>query len=466
MAFALLEAPNTNQRPGPGRLFRNPAATVSRLSVALRRDRRGATAMAFGLSATVVMGFAGLAVEGGSWYVTRRAAQTAADTAAFAGATTVAFQGAAITVARETTARNGFTNGVDDTTVTVNNPPTSGSAVGDVTAVEVIVRRQVPMQLAALFVGGNTEISARSVARAQILEGGQACVLTLGHGAPAATTLSFGGNGIVSATRCSLASNASISQSGSSAVQAFTMRAVGSISIADPQAVVLDRPATSRQAPVVDPFAPGTPTTGIPLPPATGTCTVTAASIGSNQSGTLSPGRYCRSGSKPPIEISGNAQLTPGVYYLEGGDLDIGAQASVTCPTCTAGNGVTFVFTGNPSDIGGPKINGGATVSLIGGSAGYTGVLMYQDPRIAAPGTYTLNGGAAIATEGLYYFPASDLSINGNFGGSASSCKAFTSAALSVSGSSELHVETSGCEDLGLNPQTQLPQLSIVRLTE
>ena len=83
--------------------------------------------MAFGLSATVVMGFAGLAVEGGSWYETRRAAQTAADTAAFAGATTVAFQGAAITVARETTARNGFTNGVDDTTVTVNNPPTSGS---------------------------------------------------------------------------------------------------------------------------------------------------------------------------------------------------------------------------------------------------------------------------------------------------------------------------------------------------
>lgn len=448
------------------RAFRKCVATATRLSAALRRDRRGATAMAFGLSATVVAGFAGLAVEGGSWYVARRAAQTAADTAAFAGATAVAFQAGAIVVARETAARNGFTNGVDDTVVTVNSPPLSGSATGDATAVEVIVRRQVPMQLAALFVGGDTEIAVRSVARAQLLDGGQACVLALGHGVTTANSLSFAGNGIVSSSGCSLASNASISQSGSSAVQAFTMRAVGSVTIADSQAVVLDRPAASRQAPVVDPFAAGTPTTGIPLPTATGTCTVTAASIGSNKSGTLSPGRYCASGSKPPIEISGTAQLTPGVYYLEGGDLDIGAQASVTCPSCTAGNGVTFVFTGSPASIGGPKINGGATVSLIGGSAGYTGILMYQDPRISAPGSYTLNGGAGIATEGLYYFPASDLSINGNFGGATSACKAFTAASLAVSGSSELHVDTAGCDDLGLNPQTQLPQLSIVRLTE
>ncbi|MFN6999008.1 MAG: pilus assembly protein TadG-related protein, partial [Elioraea tepidiphila] len=54
------------------------ARTLARLFAC----RKGATAITFGAMATVLVGFAGIAVEGGSWYVARRAAQTAADTAA------------------------------------------------------------------------------------------------------------------------------------------------------------------------------------------------------------------------------------------------------------------------------------------------------------------------------------------------------------------------------------------------
>ncbi|ROQ01164.1 putative Flp pilus-assembly TadE/G-like protein [Stella humosa] len=437
-----------------------------RIFRSLGRAQDGATALAFGVTATVVIGFAGVAVEGGSWYVQRRSAQTAADTAAFAGAMAVSAQAAALGAARETSARNGFTDAIDDTLVTVNHPPISGAATGDMTAVEVVVRRQIPLQLAALFIQGATEVTARSVARAEILPGGAACVLTLGNGSPQQVSMSFGGNGLVSASSCSLVSNSSISQTGSSSVRAFTMRSVGSISVSSPENVVLDRPASAQQPATVDPFAAGTPGTGIPLPASTGTCNSTGQSVGSNANVALAPGRYCSSGNSPALDIKGTARLSPGVYYLQNGDLDIGAQANVTCPTCTPGNGVTFVFTGSSASIGGPQVNGGATVNLVGGTAGYTGVLMYQDPRISSAGSYTLNGGGNINTAGLFYFPKSNLTMNGNFGGSSTSCKAFTSASLTITGTADLYVDAQGCATLGVDPATQLPQIRIVRLSE
>ena len=102
-------------------------------------DRRGATAVLFGISATVVIGMVGLGTEGGTWYLTKRDAQNAADTAAYAGATRLAFaqgqlaaalgsaQSQARTAATETSTRNGFTSGQASTTVTPNTPPTSGA---------------------------------------------------------------------------------------------------------------------------------------------------------------------------------------------------------------------------------------------------------------------------------------------------------------------------------------------------
>ena len=57
------------------------------------------------------------------------------------------------------------------------------------------------------------------------------------------------------------------------------------------------------------------------------------------------------------------------------------------CPTCTGGNGVTLVFTGSPfSKIGGPVINGNATVTLTAPSRGlrqdpdYDGILFFVTP--------------------------------------------------------------------------------------
>jgi hypothetical protein len=440
-----------------------PARPIARLAALARREH-GTTAIAFGVMATALVGFAGLATEGGAWYMIRREAQTAADTAAQAGAIAAAFNRDAVVAARETSGRNRFTNAADATTVTVNRPPSSGPNAGNTRAVEVIVQRQVPLQLAALFLGGSSTVRTRAVATALTISGGAACVLALGSAGGALTQendLEAGGNATVNAPNCSLASNTSIRQFGSSAVNAFTMSAVGTVSISSPQNVTLQRPAASLQPPIDDPFAPGVPGTGIPLPAQSGTCNHTNYGVNSNQSATMSAGRYCGG-----VNLKGKVTMTPGVYVIQNGGLDVNAQAHISCPSCSPGNGVTFVFTGNPGTVGGPKINGGATIDLIGGSGIYKGILMYQDSRAAAGNDVTLNGGAGISTQGLFYFPSADLKINGNFGGVNSTCKAFIGESISLLGTTTQTINVGGCAALGLDPGTDLPQIRIVRLVE
>lgn len=429
----------------------------------LRRDD-GAAAITFGTMATVLVGFVGLAVEGGAWYVTRRAAQTAADTAAQAGAAAVAFSRPAAAAATETSARNGFTNGSANTTVTVNSPPLTGPNAGDPAAVEVIVQRTTPLQFAALFLSGNATIATRAVARVQSLGAGSACILALGQQGGSLVQevdLSLGGNASVNAPACSLASNTSIRQYGSSEIDAFTLVAAGTVEIGSPQNVTLERPAASYQPPIRDPFAPGVPGTGVPLPAQSGTCNQTNFSLGPNQTQAMSPGRYCGG-----MDLKGNAQLSPGVYVIQNGDMTVNAQANISCPSCTPGNGVTFVFTGEANQIGAPKINGGATIDLVGGTAGYPGMLMYQDPRAPAGNDIKLNGGAGINTSGLFYFPAADLTVNGNFGGSNTTCKAFIAESIVLTGTTQQTVRVEGCAALGLDAETELPQILVVRLVE
>src|SRR5215470_6257473 len=83
-----------------------------RLISALLGDRKGGTVLFVALGAPVVIGAAGIGVETGLWYMTRRHAQTAADAAAVAGAMQL-LRGAAgnMTSAAVTDAtRNGFPN--------------------------------------------------------------------------------------------------------------------------------------------------------------------------------------------------------------------------------------------------------------------------------------------------------------------------------------------------------------------
>lgn len=106
---------------------------------------RGFVMVTMLVSLTVLLASIGLAVDTGYLYLLKTRMQTAADAAALGGVQEFRMDGASGVAAEATNdaAANGFTNGVNGVTVTVNNPPLSGYSVSDVTAVEVIIS-QIP----------------------------------------------------------------------------------------------------------------------------------------------------------------------------------------------------------------------------------------------------------------------------------------------------------------------------------
>src|SRR5579864_5468707 len=87
----------------------------------------------------LILGLCGLAVDVGLLYTARRTMQTAADAAAIAGATALRDAQTASSAARAAATLNGFTDGSNNVSVAVNNPPSSGTYSGNASYVEVVV---------------------------------------------------------------------------------------------------------------------------------------------------------------------------------------------------------------------------------------------------------------------------------------------------------------------------------------
>jgi Flp pilus assembly protein TadG len=399
-------------------MLRTMIARCRQLAPALAhviRDRQGATMVVFALAGTAVIGMVGLGTEGGSWYLTRRDAQNAADAAAYAGAVRLSLAQSGLSLsltsartqardaANDTATRNGFTTGARSSIVTVNSPPIAPSAyAADNKAVEVVVQRTVPRLLSGLFL--STDPVIRATGTSSLLATGQACILALSGG------LTATGNSTVTAQSCALASNSSsstsISLAGSTTVSASTLTSAGGCSGCS--AATLTSPFTTSQPPTTDPFTalqaikyPASCPAAAVTPPSgkSGTTTV------SNPTGTL---YWCSD-----FKLTGGAgtvDLKPGTYVLYDADMSL-QGGTVTCSTCTPGGaGVTFVFTGSsPSKVGTVTINGGASMQLNApGSGTYAGVVMYRD-ALATDQTSKINGGSGLNLIGGMYFPTSTL---------------------------------------------------------
>src|SRR6185437_4160411 len=97
-------------------------------SRAFAADQSGNIIMLFALSAPIVLGFAALATEGGALFEKKAAVQAAADQAAVSAANSFNSSQTAYTIeGKAITAQMGFVDGQNGVTVTVNNPPASGS---------------------------------------------------------------------------------------------------------------------------------------------------------------------------------------------------------------------------------------------------------------------------------------------------------------------------------------------------
>jgi Flp pilus assembly protein TadG len=470
------------------RMVRGLGGVPSRIRSALR-DRRGATAVLFGIAATAVLGIVGLGTEGGTWYLTRRNAQNAADAAAYAGAVRLSFtqadlgislanaQTQARAAAVDTATQNNFTTGTSGTTVTAVTPPVAPSAfAGNVTAVQVTVQRTRPRLLSGLFLASDPVIIARGVA--SLLSEGPACLLAQSGG------LSIGGNASVNAGWCTLASNDTASDGikifGSASVTAGSLTSAGGCSGC--ASATLTTPYSAYAPPTTNPLAY---LDSKVLPTfSSSTCYSVTGLNNSNGQISVSPLTLSPQPGKAicALHATSNSQVihfTPGTYYFYDTNFTIDG-GTVDCPTCTGGAGVTLVFTGSPaSKIGGPVIAANATVTLTAPSKNfgdnpataaahddrdYDGILFFRDPRATSNSgnaQVKINGGANTVLTGAMYFPNSSISYSGN--SSTSQCSILVAGTISLTGNTGVNV--SNCGGL-LNLPGLAPQLQIVRLVE
>lgn len=164
-------------------------------------QQEGGVLMFTALLLPVLLGILGLAIDVGNMQVTRRQEQAAADAAAYAGVRELFNQnsaGAATNAAQDSAAQNGFQDGVNNVTVTVNNPPKSGPNTGNNNAVEVIVSRQQPTFFMGIFGFAHMAVAARAVGS---LGSSNVCIETTG---PVGEGIDLDGGFILNAPTCSM----------------------------------------------------------------------------------------------------------------------------------------------------------------------------------------------------------------------------------------------------------------------
>jgi hypothetical protein len=349
-----------------------------------RSGERGQVLPLFALALVVLFGAAALAVDVGYWRYQQRLAQSAADSAAIAGAGELAYPAAAdvAAAAASDASANGFTDdGGASVAVTVNNPPAAGAYSGNAQGVEVVIRKKLPSFFNGVF-GMQQWISVRAVAL--LNTNGIYCIYALAGD----IDLRGGGRGGITAPTCGLITNQDLVVTGQANVDAVTIGYVGdgpgggSYPLAQPM----------KSVPVSDPCQtiagcayladltlnhPGILHSGCqPFPAAN----------------PLPPGEYC-------VPLSGSLTLSPGLFVLDQG---------MTSGDIT-GSGVTIYNGGT----GGLTYNGNVNVILSAPTTGPTaGMVYYQAP--GNTGSFTKNGAAGtVDLTGGFYAPSCDFTFNG-----------------------------------------------------
>ena len=401
------------------------------------RNESGQTLIFVALAMPVVLGFMGLGIDVGYMRYVKRQVQMAADAAAMAAASEISSCGtpgcSALTTAAETAVStdNSFPNVTQSTgcspspsagatVVLVNNPPVClplGNSAGqdphngNNSYVETIVAKNVGTFFARVFGANSATISARAEAG---VGNSKNCLYVLDPtGAPSVNMAS--GSIKLEMPTC----NMYIDSSSSDALQ------IGGDNEIDATSIQIVGSYQKTGSPTLTP----TPTTGAasqsdPLSylvkPTVGSCTYTNYATGKGQgTKTLTAGTYCGGIS---ITNGWSVNLSPGLYILEGGGLNISGSGT-TSSLSTGGDGsggVTFFLTGNKTYAYAPvNIGSGVTVNIGAPTSGtYAGILFFQDSSASgatSTSVNSFNGGSTCTLNGALYFPTTTVDYaNGN----------------------------------------------------
>jgi Flp pilus assembly protein TadG len=390
------------------------------------RDKKGASAVVFGITLPVLVGFLGLGTEVGYWYLEHRQLQSAADMAAMAAAFELRDDADATKAhyaANKEAERNGFNSAGG--AIVVNTPATSGSYVAGRSA-EVELTESKPRLFSALFQEGDMQIRTRAVATST--PEGSACVLALDEFAEGAITVIGSAN--ITLTGCDVHSNSGHLTragivTGSAEIITGCFGASGGVDATDGLTLTDCPPQLGvGGGTVADPYAY---LGDVPLNP-TACSTVPGGPPSAHRY--LTAGRYCGG-----LALRGPATFDDGVYIVDGGDFQLNAQADVF------GENVTFILT-NGALL---SFNGGAHIDLSAPTTGeWAGILIYQDPNADPSGTLYVNGDSTSQFQGAIYASSQTVQFNGNGTTTSSGCTHVVGRIVHLSGSASFGNDCSG----------------------
>lgn len=375
----------------------------------LIKDHSGGAAVTLAIAMSGVLGLTGLGTEAAGWYVTKRSMQGAVDAAAYTGALAVA-NGATTsqvtTEARSIAGSYNFINGSGGVTVTVNNPPQSGSHANDTSAVEVLISQPQTALISAMFLSTGPTITARAVASAGTASG-SGCVLALDHGN--VNDITNSGNTNLYLNSCSLYVNSSSSSAlrmtGTSSITAAAAYVTGNTSIGNNASLTTSNGTFTGVNPISDPYA------NVNIPSYSG-CDQTNFSLTAGQSQTINAGAsgtyvFCNG-----LSLAGGSSLTlgAGTYIIDRGTLNLVGNS-----TLTATSGTTIVLTSSTgNNYAAASIASNAVISITAPSSGaLAGIAIYQDRNAPNNASSDLTGGSTQNIVGAIYFPNQNVNFTG-----------------------------------------------------
>jgi hypothetical protein len=405
-----------------------------------RGKRRGKVIALLAFSLTAVVGSVALTTDGGLMVENRRQVQGAADIAALAAAIDLYANyrqnlgldpsGTADARAREAATAQGFTNGVNGVTVTVNIPPKSGDHVGLPAYAEVIIDYPQPRYFGAYFGQAPTHLTGRAVARGRLTTGKNGIlVLDL----TAAESLKANGTGTITVNNADVIVNSSDPAAvGGDGTGAILTDVGGSFQLSGGIKPNTNLVGTVHynQPPTPDPLA------YLPQP----TLPATAQTVKGLNPTNPAVSAYLTALNLAPKDVNGKVYiLTPGRYdqmpNFNNGDVVILQQASVNSQQGVyylngsgfTSTGATVVMDPTGATTGGimlfndPRPNGNSTgISLTGGqvqlspptSGTYQGITLFQDRSSTVAMSVTGQGGTQMT--GTFYAAKAPIAVMGS----------------------------------------------------
>jgi Flp pilus assembly protein TadG len=433
------------------------ASVWARRAHAFLRDRRANVAVLSALMVLPLTGAMGLAVEVSDWFLTSRAMQNAADSAAISAATNggtkcssgTAYSSGTLSCSNisshcstapgtfdceavATASGYSFSDGANTVTVTAAYTKT-GCPTGATACYDITIQKTLPVTFMTLLGHGSTQlVKANAWARAVSPVNKTYCILAL-VGEPGSSnpgtdgiTQKGGGNGS-SNTNCNIASDGSTNCNNTNHAIAGSVDAVGTPDPNCAGGVAAD--AQQIKTPILDTnyrnLAANIPTSGAPCPtmPSGGTAAnPKTLDLSAHQV------YFCNGdltlASKSFVSVT--TGVSGAVIVIKNGGLNLNGG---TFQEAAGQAGVSLIFTGNGAPTAAYPYGAanGSTLSIYGPPAAVTGttwngVAIYIDPATTKNVDLNLTGNSPVYdVTGLVYMPNTNLALGGDIGWASTS---------------------------------------------